>query len=263
MANSILVEVKDKVKTITINRPEVLNALNVELLTELRTLFLKLAQEKNLHEEVRVVVLRGAGGKAFVAGADIKYMQGASRVEREEFAKLGQSTMLSIEHLPVPVIAVVDGFALGGGMELALACDLVAATEKSKFGQPEVNLGLIPGFGGTQRLIYRCGLATTKRLVFTGEHVSASEAFNLGLVDYLLNESELEQKLSEIVQSICSKAPIAVAVAKRAIEFAVKDLKAEGLKHEMREFLTLFLTADTTEGLNAFLEKRKAKFCGN
>lgn len=262
MASSVLVETKDKVQTITINRAEVLNALSVEVLTELKSALETLATKKDLYQEVRLVVVRGAGGKAFVAGADIKHMQGASDKERKAFAELGQSAMLAIESLPLPVIAVVDGFALGGGLELALACDLIFATEKAKFGQPEVNLGLIPGFGGTQRLIYRCGLATTKRLVFTGEHLSAEEGFRLGLVDYLAKEGELEERLAEVVKSISQKAPLALASAKRAIEFAIKDLKKAGLQNEVREFLNLFASADTAEGLAAFAEKRKAKFVG-
>ena len=245
---------------VLINRPDALNALNAAVLQQLAEVFDQLGRMK--FSDLRVVVLEGAGEKAFVAGADIKLMQVATRLELREFIALGQSVMRQIERLPVPVIAAVDGFAIGGGLELALACDLTIATARSKMGQAEVNLGLIPGFGGTQRLLSRVGVGTAKRLIFTGENISAEEAVRLGVVDYCVSVEEFEVKVNQLAETMASKSSFALAAAKRAIDNATVEARLAGLTREVEEFIGLFEFDDTKEGLAAFIEKRKPQFKG-
>jgi len=170
--------------------------------------------------------------------------------------------MRQIELLPLPVIAVVDGFALGGGMELALSCDLIVATERAKFGQPEVNLGIIPGFGGTQRLSRRAGIGAAKRLVFTGEIISGEESSRLGITDYYVQSGELNARLEKLCNTLSEKGPLAIAASKRAIEMGENAPKVMALQEEKEEFLRIFQTVDAAEGLIAFLEKRKGQFQG-
>lgn len=261
------VEVKciEQVARVTIRRADALNALSIEVLREVRDAFAFLKTRcigEDAFKDCRAVIVAGEGEKAFVAGADIKVMQGASRSELSDFIGLGQSLMREIELTPLPVIAMVQGFAFGGGLELALACDLIVAGEKAKFGQPEVNLGLIPGFGGTQRLAARCSVGTVKRLVFSGETISAEEALRLGVVDYLFPQAELEAKTLELAQSFTSKSPLAIAAAKRAVEAYFGPQKLAGLTKEVEEFIELFGSADAQEGLAAFIEKRKPEFSG-
>lgn len=255
MENIVQVEVTDKVAEIVINRPKSLNALNRDVLSALLDCFLDLDSQN-----IVAAVLSGAGDKAFVAGADVAQMQELNRVEIGAYIELGQRVMRAIELVKFPVIAAVDGFALGGGLELALACDLICADPKSKFGAPEVNLGIIPGFGGTQRLIQRCGIGTARRLVFTGDMVTAQEAKDLGLVDLVSEAGQLAETTRGIINSISSKGPLAISEAKKVIARSQEAILLSGLKLEVESFMRVFETEDRKEGMGAFLEKRKANF---
>ena len=251
-------EVNGAVAVITISRPESLNALSQQVLSGLELAFERLEHEKG----VRVVVIRGGGGKAFVAGADIKVMASLTPSDLRSYLELGQRVMRRVELFSVPVIAAVTGFALGGGMELALACDLIASTETSRFGQPEVNLGLIPGFGGTQRLAQRSGWGTARRLIYTGEIVTAVEAHRLGLVDFVWSVDDFENRLCELVGRIAEKAPIAVAESKRVMRETRESWELGGLRREVEAFAGLMTSDDCREGFSAFLEKRSPQFKG-
>lgn len=254
---TVLCRVAEGVATLTVNRPKVLNALNVDVLQSFALLLGKLRGDKNL----RAVVLEGAGEKAFVAGADVAAMAELGPRPIADYIELGQRVMRLLEELPVPVVAYVDGFALGGGLELALACDLIVASSAGKFGQPEVKLGIIPGFGGTVRLFERAGPAVAKRLILTGEIIDAQEAYRLGVVDYLLDENS-SLSLKDIVAPFQEGAPLAVAGAKKVLRGIQEQQRLAGLQHEVEEFLRLFSTVDREEGMAAFIEKRKAEFCG-
>lgn len=249
-----------------IHRESTLNALNEEVLSALSSELQKLqvSFETNRSDACpRVLIVRSDGEKAFVAGADIKLMQAASPIEFQRYVVLGQRVMRQIELLPIPVICRAQGFALGGGMELALACDFIVASDSAKFGQPEVNLGLIPGFGGSQRLAARIGRARTKRLVFTGETLGAPEALAMGVVDYVVPAAELDQKIDDLVAVFAAKPAPALAAAKRAVDAYFDPQLRSGLLSEMEEFLAVSSTSDAREGLSAFVEKRKPKFGGS
>lgn len=241
---------------ILINRPESLNALNPDVLQSLILVLEKV--EKN--PAYRVVILSGAGEKAFVAGADIKSMASLGPRAIADYIELGQRAMRALETLRIPVIAAVDGYALGGGLELALACDLIIASRASKLGQPEVTLGIIPGFGGTQRLIQRCGIGTARRLTYTGEIISADEALRLGIVDQVFEHADLWKEVTKIAETIASRAPLAVEEGKRVLRESQDPSLIYGLRREVNGFLTLFDTKDRSEGMEAFLQKREAKF---
>ncbi len=245
--------------TIEINRPKSLNALNRAVLEGLQATF----QELGGDAELRAVIITGAGEKAFVAGADIQSMSGLDEAGIRSYVELGQQVMRTIELCPVPVIAAVNGFALGGGLELALSCDIILASAKAKLGQPEVNLGIIPGFGGTQRLIYRCGVGTARRLCYTGDIISAEEGVQLGIIDQVFEPEVLLEQAKAMATTIASKGPLAVAGAKEVIRSAQDNLLTSGLSQEIEKFLELFQTADRKEGMTAFLEKRAAEFSGN
>lgn len=265
MSEIVSLNIEELVATVRINRAKALNALNFEVLEGLEEAFGKLqalCQGDRKYSECRAVVLRSAGEKAFVAGADIKVMHGASQEKISRFIASGQQLMRRIELTPLPVIAVVQGFALGGGLELALACDMILASEQARFGQPEVSLGLIPGFGGTQRLAARVGIGTAKRLVYLGETITCREAKDLGIIDWMVPEDQLENKLAEITLALVEKSPLALASAKRAIEKFYSPHKSAGLSFEEEEFLELFSSEDAKEGLTAFTEKRKPQFQG-
>ena len=249
---------EDEVSQILINRPNNLNALNPDVLQSLILLFDKL--EKNA--KTRVLIISGAGEKAFVAGADIHSMAQLGPRPIADYVELGQRAMRRIETAPFPVIACVNGFALGGGLELALACDLIVASEIAKLGQPEVNLGILPGFGGTQRLIGRCGMGAARRLIYSGEMIDAAEALRIGLADYVFKQEELVEKTKKIADTIASKAPLAVQYSKRVIAQSQEHTVLPGLRLEVEAFLKLFSSADREEGMNAFLQKRPAKFIG-
>lgn len=256
--NCILVTRGERVWTIAINRPESLNALNADVLQSLLNQF----QEISRTSSVAAVVITGSGPKAFVAGADIRSMQGLGPRPIADYVELGQRTMRAIETCRVPVIAAVNGFALGGGLELALSCDLIVCAEGAKLGQPEVNLGIIPGFGGTQRLIQRCGIGQARRLCYTGDLISASEAFAIGLAEKVVPDAELIDHVMKVAETIASKAPLAIQSAKRVVNAAQDNTLLSGLRLEVEEFLRLFGTADREEGMTAFVEKRKASFTG-
>jgi enoyl-CoA hydratase len=256
--NTVVSSTNGAVHTIFINRVESLNALNPDVLQGLSNEFLAL--ERN--QSVRVVVIRGSGPKAFVAGADIRSMVQLGARAIADYVELGQRTMRLIESCRLPVIAAVHGFALGGGLELALACDLIVCSESAKVGQPEVSLGIIPGFGGTQRLIQRCGIGQARRLCYSGELISGQEAFNIGIADKVIPEAAFDEQVNAFADLIASKAPLAVQGVKRVINRSQEAIMLAGLRHEVEEFLKLFATADREEGMDAFMQKRKAVFTG-
>ncbi len=241
----------------TIDRPKALNALNLDVLRGLKDL----VETKAHREGLRAVVLTGAGDKAFVAGADIVAMQEYGPAEAEAFSLEAQALGEAIERAPVPFIAAVDGFALGGGCELAMACDMIFAGPKAKFGQPEVNLGVIPGFGGTQRLVRRVGHAIAMDLCLTGRMIGAEEAVRSGLASRAVDGSALDAAI-EAAEQIAAKGPVAIRMARRAIhEAADSDLRS-GLAAERSLFALCFATADQKEGMAAFVGRRPAQFTG-
>ena len=211
---------------------------------------------------MRVVVLTGAGDRAFAAGADIKYMSGLGVEEAKEWGRLGHAVGALLETMPKATIAAVNGFALGGGCELALACDFRYASSAAKLGQPEVNLGIIPGWGGTQRLARVCGVGVAKELIFTGRVVGAEEALRIGLVNAVFEPGELLERTLETASLIASKGPLAIAAAKEATNRALQGAHAENLEREGDRFGELFSSADAKEGMIAFVEKRDARFSG-
>jgi enoyl-CoA hydratase len=250
--------VEDGVGIVTFNRPKALNALNGATIAELSGLLDEVARDG----AVRALVLTGAGEKAFVAGADISEMVGLTTLQARRFAEAGQRTFAKLEALPIPTVAAVNGFALGGGCELAMACDLVYASEAARFGQPEVNLGIMPGFGGTQRLARRVGIMRAKELVLTGEMVDAAKAKAIGLALEVLPAAELVAYAVEKARKIASRGPAGIAQAKRAIEAGAGVDLATGCALELEGFAVLFSTDDAKEGMRAFLEKRAAAFKG-
>jgi enoyl-CoA hydratase len=256
--STVLVEQEGPLATITINRQESLNALNPDVL---QGLILELGRLDS-NPDLRVVIITGRGPKAFVAGADIRSMSQLGPRPLADYVELGQRAMRMIETFPVPVLAAVNGFALGGGLELALACDIIVCGESAKVGQPEVNLGIIPGFGGTQRLIQRCGIGAARRLCYTGDLLGANEALALGIADKVVPDAQLMEEVVKMATTIASKAPLAVKGAKRVINQAQESLLLSGLRLEVEEFNRLFASADREEGMTAFLQKREAKFTG-
>jgi enoyl-CoA hydratase len=246
------------VATVTIDRPKALNALNAQTLRELAAVVAELDADAS----VRVCILTGCDGKAFVAGADISEMAGMSVAEARKFALGGGAIAEQLARSPRPWIAAVNGFALGGGCELALACDFVYASKNAKFGQPEVNLGVIPGFGGTQRLMRRVGVAKAKELIFSGDLVSAEEALRIGLADALFEPADLLGKARAMAEKIASKGPLAIARAKRVMDLGQSMPLEAACTLEADTFASLFDTADQKEGMKAFLEKRPAQFQG-
>jgi enoyl-CoA hydratase len=257
---TIKLENQNAIWTLTLNRPEALNALNNELLSELSEA-LKNLSEKNL-QEAKVLILTGSGEKAFVAGADIKEIHQLKMDSAQKFAEKGQSIFRMLENLQIPVIAAVNGFALGGGCELALACDFIYASENAKFGLPEVTLGLIPGFGGTVRLARAIGLPKAKEWTFTGNMVNAAEAKAMGLVNQVLPLADLLPAVRKTAETIASRGPVAVGAAKASVMEAFDHDIDSGMAIEASKFATLFQTQDVREGTLAFIEKRKAQFQG-
>lgn len=244
----------------TLHRPESLNALNITMLNDMADAIRQLSEMDFDH--AKALVITGAGEKAFVAGADIKEMTGMDVQQAKAFAEKGQAVFHELNLLKIPVIAAVNGFALGGGCELALGCDYIYASDKAKFGLPEVSLGLIPGFGGTVRLLQAVGLRKAKELIFSGEMIDADMAFKLGLVSAVVPAGELLSYTFKKIESILSKSPLAVSAAKKSIIEAY-DLSIEkALQNESDVFSKLFESKDTQEGTNAFVEKRKPKFVG-
>jgi enoyl-CoA hydratase len=254
--NNCLLEKHDGIATITINRPKALNALNRDTLTELDYLIAQLGADR----QIKVVVLTGAGEKSFVAGADISYMQSFSAGQAREFGQLGHKVMNGLETMMQPVIAAINGFALGGGCELALACDIRYAAENAKFGQPEVNLGVIPGFGGTQRLPRIVGAGLASELLFSGEIIDAAEALRIGLVNKVLPADKLLGETYRLAGTIASRGPGAVRMCKEAIKNGLECDLRRACSYEADLFALCFSTKEQKEGMQAFLEKRNADF---
>lgn len=255
--STLLTQLDNGILTVTINRPDKLNALNQQVMQDLSALM----DAVQATAEIRSVVLTGAGDKAFVAGADIAEFTGATPAEGGALAKRGQDIFFKIENSPKPVVAAVNGFALGGGCELAMACHFRIASENARFGQPEVNLGLVPGYGGTQRLVQLIGKGRALELLMGAGMVDAATALQYGLVNHVVPAAELLPKAIALLTQINSKAPLAVAGCIRAAN-AVFDPTQDGYAVEVAEFTQCFSTQDMVEGTTAFLEKRKAQFKG-
>jgi enoyl-CoA hydratase len=254
---TITVQKRSKVAVLTINRPDKLNALNQTVHAEGVSALNDLRKD----DSVRVLVITGAGEKSFIAGADISEFAGQTPVtQRDLFHE--KTFFNSIDIFPKPVIAMINGFCLGGGNELALACDLRIASENAKFGQPEINLGIIPGGGGTQRLTRLVGEGRAMQIILTGDIIDAQTALNFGLVNHVYPLAELEEKTMQLAEKIAEKAPIALQMCKEAVKFASRSNLDEGLRREVDLFAICFSTEDKSEGVSAFLEKRKANFQG-
>lgn len=254
----ILFEVKDHIGYLTINRPDVLNALNWDTMQEIYDAFKKSKDDP----KVKGIILTGAGEKAFVAGADIKELAKKKPVDAKEFAYASQEILHFIEHFPKPVIAAVNGFCLGGGCELAMACHMRVASEKAKFGQPEVNLGIIPGNGGTQRLPRLVGKGRALEIILTGNMIEAEEAYRMGLVNNVAPPDKLIDTAKEVLAAIFSKGPVAVKLALEAVNHGLELTLDEGIQLEANLFGLCFSTDDMKEGTQAFMEKRKPEFKG-
>jgi enoyl-CoA hydratase len=255
---TLLCDRRNAIGYVTINRPEKLNALNHQVMEELFNCFQAIRDDK----EVRVVILTGSGEKAFVAGADIHELALQTPVEGKETSRFGQQVFHLIENLGKPVIAAINGFALGGGCELAMACTLRIAAENARLGQPEVKLGLIPGYGGSQRLPRLVGKCRAMELILTGETVTAAEAYRIGLVNQVVPLAELPAAAETLAQKIIANAPLAIKSAMEAIHHGVEMSAAEGQVLEAALFALCCTTTDMKEGTRAFLEKRPAKFTG-
>jgi enoyl-CoA hydratase len=254
----LLVARQDGVVTATLNRPEKLNALNRELIESLA----KTVSELSADATVRVLILTGAGEKAFAAGADIEAMKDMTPTQAKAFAELGHRVGAALEAVPFAVIGAINGFALGGGCELALACDFLYASDRAKFGQPEVNLGVIPGFGGTQRLSRRVGVGRARELCFTGDIIDAEEAKRIGLVNAVVPGAALLEKVAEVATKIARKGPLAIAQCKRVILRGEDVSLGVANELEAQAFAGLFGSHDQREGMGAFLQKRPASFRG-
>lgn len=258
MADQVVVTAIDgPVATVTINRPDKLNALN----TAVRAQFVAALEDLKRNTEVRVVIVTGAGEKAFVAGADIGEFAGRTAVEQFRVMK-EYGVFAAADAFPKPLIAAINGFCLGGGCELALACDIRLAADTARLGQPEVNLGILPGGGGTQRLPRLVGLGTAYKLLFTGEMISAAEALRIGLVDEVVPRERLMDRARELAGVIAGKSPVALQLIKEAVRASVRTSLDEGLRLETTLFGLAFASADKEEGVRAFLEKREPKFQG-
>ncbi len=254
---TLLAGLENGIYTITINRPDKLNALNKDVFTDLDNA----VNEINSNPEIKCAVITGAGPKAFVAGADITEFGGLDKVGAMALAKRGQDIFFKIENCKKPIVAAVNGFALGGGCELAMACHFRLCSENARFGQPEVNLGLIPGYGGTQRLTQLIGKGRAMEMLMSGSMIDATTALQFGLVNYVVPAGELLNKTKSILELINSKAPLAVAACIKTAN-AVFDETKDGFKTEIDAFGDCFVTEDMKEGTTAFLEKRKAEFKG-
>jgi len=252
------VESGDGVAVLTIRRPQALNALNRQVLEELGNAL----DDLERRSVVKVCVITGAGDKAFVAGADIAAMAEMSPVEAQRFCRLGQEVFLKIEALEKPVVAAVNGFALGGGCELALACDMIFASDRARFGQPEINLGVIPGFGGTQRLAKAVGMWRAKEWIYLGEMIDAQKACQIGLVNAVFPADRFLEDVKAVALKLAAKPGFALGQAKKAVQAGLTLDRATGMALEREAFAMTFATQDRTEGMKAFLEKRKPTFHG-
>jgi enoyl-CoA hydratase len=252
---NILVEIVEKIGIIKINRPQALNALNIETIHELNDV----VHQWNREDDIKVIIITGEG-KAFVAGADIAEMKDMTKQQAIDFSEMGQRVLSLIESQEKPVIAAVNGFALGGGCELAMACDIRIASDKARLGQPEVNLGVIPGFAGTQRLARMVGTAKAKELIFTGDMVDAQTALSIGLVNQVVPLENLMNTAMEMAKKIASKGPTAIKLAKRVISRGIETDFATGSSFEVDAFGECFASGEAKEGMSAFLEKRAPKW---
>lgn len=256
---TLLVNVEGGIATITLNRPKFLNALNSRLLDELGIVLDEIAAD----EGIRVLILTGAGEKAFVAGADIAELSQLNPIQAKYFARKGHGAMEKIQAMPIPVIAAVNGFALGGGLELALACDFIYASENAKIGLPEINLGIIPGFGGTQRLSRQVGKNMAKEMIFTGKMISAAEAERKGIINRVLPQDKLMEEVKKIAGIIASKGKVSLNAAKQAINDGMDADLETGCGIEINSFALCMASPDAKEGTGAFLEKRTPEFKGS
>ncbi|HEV3470549.1 MAG TPA: enoyl-CoA hydratase-related protein [Pyrinomonadaceae bacterium] len=254
---TLLVERRGRVAVVTINRPDKMNALNIKTRAEGAAALDELREDA----EVRVVVITGAGPKSFVAGADISEFAGRTAVSQRE-VMLGRSLFTAVDSFPKPVIAMVNGYCFGGGCELAMACDLRVASETASFGQPEINLGIIPGGGGTQRLTRLVGETKAMEMILTGDRIDAQTALQVGLVNLVVPAADLEAKTVELANRIAEKSPVALRLAKEAVKTAARANLDEGLRREIDLFAICFSSEDKDEGVAAFLEKRKPEFKG-
>lgn len=255
--NTLKIERRKSWMTVTIDREEKLNALSLDILSDLKEMLLAEAE----NHTTRGMILTASGEKAFIAGADIAAMQGMTKEKGEAFCALGQEVTLLFSSMPFPVIACVHGYALGGGCEIALSCDQIFATERAVFGQPEVFLGLIPGFGGCVRLADRVGIGYARDLIFTGRKISAAVAKEIGLVDRLFDtKKDMFSASEEFLHQTSKASPVAIAAAKRAIHAARGTTTATGLDNERAEFMRVFASGDSKEGIDAFLAKRPPLF---
>ncbi|MGE0131242.1 MAG: enoyl-CoA hydratase/isomerase family protein [Blastocatellales bacterium] len=257
MAENVLLERRGRAALVTNNRPDKLNALNNATRKEQADAHDELRND----DEIRVVVITGAGEKAFVAGADINEFAGRTAVQQRAVMK-ARSVFITAEDFPKPLIAMINGFCLGGGCELALSCDIRIASDRARFGQPEINLGIIPGGGGTQRLTRLIGEGKAMQMILTGEMIDAQEAHRLGLVNEVYPAAELEAKTMELANKIAEKSPVALAMAKTSVKNAARTNLREGLDQEIDLFALCFSSEDKEEGVRAFLEKRKPEFKG-
>ncbi len=255
---TIIFEIKDTIALITFNRPKAMNALNNALLSELSDAIDKISN----NEDIRALVLTGAGDKSFVAGADITEIATFGPLQARNFSETGHNIIGKLQKLAIPVIAAVNGFALGGGSEIALACDFIYASDKAKFGLPEINLGIIPGFGGTQRLSRLIGKNIAKELIFTGKMISAEEALAIGFINKICPHESLMDEVYKIAGVIASKGRVSLRAAKQVIENGFNVDLATGCKMEIEAFSICLASEDAKEGTSAFLEKRKADFKG-
>lgn len=253
----VLKRIDGHVATLTINRPDKLNALNIET----RGRIVQELDELAKNDDVRVVVVTGAGDKAFVAGADISEFEGKSPVDQHR-VMTDSSVFLAVDRFPKPIIAAINGFCLGGGCELAMACDIRIASEGAKLGQPEINLGLLPGGGGTQRLPRLVGMGAALKLLYTGDFIRADEAHRIGLVDEVVPAGDVAARAKELAEAIAAKSPVALRLIKQAVRTSLRTPLDEGLSQEVSLFALAFASEDMKEGVDAFLNKRKPTFIG-
>lgn len=255
---NIIFQVEEGIATVTFNRPQVLNALNSELLKEFSDVLDKIAAD----EDIRVLILTGAGEKAFVAGADINELAAFNALQAKHFSESGHTLLNKLQTLPIPVIAAVNGFALGGGSEIALACDFIYASENAMFGQPEINLGIIPGFGGTQRLPRLVGKNRAKEMIFTGKMLATDEAYAMGLINKICPQQQLMDEVIKTAQTMAAKGKVTLRAAKQAINSGMNVDLATGCSIETDAFALCMDSPDAKEGTSAFLEKRQPDFKG-
>lgn len=256
---NIIFKTDDGIATIVFNRPEALNALNDDLLKE----FSLALDDISKNEDIRVLILTGAGEKAFVAGADITELSTFNSLQAKVFAQKGQKTINKLQELAIPVIAAVNGFALGGGSEVALACDFIYASENAVFGLPEITLGIMPGFGGTQRLPRLIGKNMAKEMIFTGKMIKADEAYQIGLANKVCPAKSLMDEVLKTAKTIALKGKVSLRCAKQAVNTGMNSDLVTGCNNEIDAFALCFASEDAKEGTSAFLEKRKAEFKGS